>query len=114
MYKLLTLSRSSDDLSIGFDRDGNRRQDELTRDRNIKDKYHARIMLKDVFGFAEHHEKETCGLGFNLTLTKNKDDAVLVKTAAIADARIKIDQIHWYVPQYTPSIQQQGILLNKF
>ena len=33
MYKLLTSSRGSDDLSLGFDRDRNRRQRELT---NIK------------------------------------------------------------------------------
>ena len=29
--------------------------------------------------------------------------------AGIADARIEIDLFHWYVPHYTPSIQQQGI-----
>ena len=27
----------------------------------IKGKYHVRIMLKDVFGFAEHQEKATYG-----------------------------------------------------
>ena len=32
------------------------------------------------------------------------------KAAVIADARIKNDQIRWYVPFYTPSIQQQSIL----
>ena len=37
-------------------------------------------------------------------------DAALQKTIALADARIKIDHIHWYVPHYTPSIQQQGML----
>ena len=31
MYKLLTSSKGSDDLSIGFDRDRNRRQRELTK-----------------------------------------------------------------------------------
>ena len=46
-------------------------------------------MLKDVFGFAEHQEKATYGLGYKLTLTSNKDDAVLDRTAAIADARVK-------------------------
>ena len=35
------------------------------------------------------------------------------KTTGFANARIKIDQIHWYVPLYTPSIQQQGILSNQ-
>ena len=29
---------------------------------------------------------------------------------SLADARTKIDDIHWYVPHCTPSIQQQGIL----
>ena len=28
----------------------------------------------------------------------------------IADSRIKIDHVHWYVPHYTPSIRQPGIL----
>ena len=52
-------------------------------------------MVKDVFGFAEHQEKAICGLGYQLTLTKSKDDTVLQKTVALADARIKIDHIHW-------------------
>ena len=67
-------------------------------------------MLQDVFGFAEHQEKATYGLGYKLTLTRNKDDAVIDKANAIADARIRIDDIHWFVPHYTPSIQQQGTL----
>ena len=28
----------------------------------------------------------------------------------IADAKVKIVHVHWYVPRYTPCIQQQGIL----
>ena len=74
-----------------------------------KGAYHLRIVLNDVFGFAEPPEKATYGLGYKLTLTRNKDDVVLDKAAVIADARYKIDHIHWYVPHYTPSIQQQGI-----
>ena len=34
-------------------------------------------------------------------------------TASIADAKIKIDHIDWYVPHYTPSIQQQSSLSNR-
>ena len=67
-------------------------------------------MLRDVFGFSELQEKATYGLGYKLTLTRNKDEGVTDKTAGIADVRIKIDHIHWYVAQYTPSIQQQGVL----
>ena len=110
MYKLITSSKDSNDLSIGFDHSRNRRRDELSLNRNIKDKYHVKIMLKDVFGYAEHQEKATYGLGCKLTLTRNKADAVIDKAGGIADARIRIDHIHWYVPHYTPSIQQQSTL----
>ena len=62
-------------------------------------------MLKDFFGFAEHQEKATHGLGYKLSLTRNNDD-VLNKGEAIADVRNKMGNIHWYVPQHTPSIPQ--------
>ena len=110
MYKLITSSRDSNDLSIGFAYSRNRRRDELALNKNVKGKYHVKIMLKDVFGFAEHQEKPTYGLGYKLTPTRNKDDAVIDKANGIADARIRIDQIHWYIPHYTPSIQQQSNL----
>ena len=110
MYKLLTLSRGSDDLSIGFDRDRNRRQRELTNIKTQKGKYHVRLYLKDVFGFAEYQNKGTYGLGYKLTLTRNTDNAVLNKDNAINLGRIKIIAIEWYVPHYIPSIQQQSIL----
>ena len=113
MYKLITSSKYSDDLSIGFDHSRNRRRDKLARNKNVKGKNHLRIILKDVFGFPEHQEKATYGLTLNgskLTLTRNKDDVVVNKVVDIACARMKIDHIHWYVPHYTPSFQQQSIL----
>ena len=114
MYKLLTSSKVSDDLSIGFDRDRTRRRNELTNNKNIKGKYHVRIYLKDVFGFAEYQEKATYGLGYKLTLTRNTDNAVLNKGNAINIGKIKINALEWYVPHYTPSIQQQSILSKQF
>ena len=110
MYKLLTSSKGSDDLSIGFDRDRNRRQRELTINKTQKGKYHIRIYLKDVFGFAEYQNKGTFGLGYKLTLTRNTNNAVLNKDNTINLGRIKNNAIEWYVPHYTPSIQQQSIL----
>ena len=109
-YKLLTSSIGSDDLSICFDRDRNRRQRELINNKTQKGKYHVRIYLKDVFGFAENQEKATYGLGYKLTLTTISDNAVLNKGNAINIGKIKINAIEWYVPHYTPSIQQQSIL----
>ena len=57
MYKLLSSCKGSDDLSIGFDRDRNRRQRELSNNKTQKGKFHVRIYLKDVFVFAENQEK---------------------------------------------------------
>ena len=112
-YKLITSSKDSDDLSIGFDRSHNRRRDELAKNKNVKSKYHPRIILKDVFGFAECQEKCSFGLGYKLTLRRNKDQAVTDKANGFADARFKSDQIGWWVPHYTPSLEQQIILMNQ-
>ena len=111
MYKLTTNAKDSDDLSSGFDCIRDRREKRLTNNKNVEVKYHLRIMLKDFLGFAEHQEKSTYGLGYKLPLTRYKDDAIIDKAAGIADARLKIDLIHWHIPRYTPSIQQQCILL---
>ena len=110
LYKLLSSSKGSDDLSIGFDRDRGRRQRELTNNKTQKGKFHVRIYLKDIFGFAEYQEKGTYGLGYKLTLTRNSDNAVLNKGNAINNGKVKINALEWYVPHYTPSIQQQAIL----
>ena len=110
MYKLIPSSKGSDDLSVGFDRSSSRRREEMTNNKNVKGKFHLRIMLKDVFGYSEHQQKATYGLGYKLTLTRNKDEAVIDKVAGIADAKNKIDDIHWYIPYYTSSVQQQNIL----
>ena len=104
MYKLITSARITDDLSIGFDRDRERRKRELINNKNIKGIYHVIIMLKDIFGFAEHQEKGTYGLGYKLTLTRNSDNAVLNKGNAVNSARIKIINIDLSIPTYTPSL----------
>ena len=57
LYKVIISSKDSKDLSIGFDRSRIRRKDELALNKNVKGKYHLKIMLKGVFGFAEHQEK---------------------------------------------------------
>ena len=114
MYKLVTTAKGCDDLSIGFDRDRTRKRNELTNNnKNIKGKYHIRIYLKDVFGFAEHQEKATYGLGCKLTLTRNNDNAVLNKGDAITIGKVKINAIEWYVPHYTASASQQVVLSNQ-
>ena len=113
MYKLLTSSKDGDDLSIGFDRNRGRRKNELTNNKTIKGKYHIRIYLKDIFGFAEHQEKGTYGLGYKLTLTRNTDNAVLNKDNAVVVGRVKINSLDWYMPHYSPNLEEYNKLMNQ-
>ena len=106
MYKLLTSCKDSDDLSIGFDRNRGRRKNELTNNKTIRGKYHIRIYLKDIFGFVDRQEKATYGLGYKSTLTRNTDNAVLNKDNAVANARVKINSLDWYVPHYSPNLEE--------
>ena len=106
MYKLLTSSRGSDDLSICFECDRDRRKQELTNNKNVKGKYHIRIYLRDIIGFAEHQEKTAFGLGYKLTLTRASDNAVSNKTKATTIGRIRINNFEWYVPHYTASLKE--------
>ena len=57
MYKLISSAKGSDDLSIGFNRNRNTRETELTKKKNIKSENHLRVMLKDIFGLAEYQKK---------------------------------------------------------
>ena len=98
-----------DPWSIGIDRDRNRRRRDLTNNKIVKGNYHVRIMLKDKFGFSEHQEKGTFGIGYKLLLTRNTNNVVLNKDNATTIGKIKIIAIVWYVPHYTPSIPQQAI-----
>ena len=111
MYKLLTSSKDSDKLSIGFDRNRGRRKNELSNIRNIKGKYHIRIYLQDIFGFAEYQEKGTYGLGYELTLTRNTDNAVLNKAAATNNGKVKINSLDWYIPHYSPNPEEYAKLM---
>ena len=113
MYKLITTAKGCDDLSIGLDRDRTKRRNELTNNKNIKGKYHVRIYLKDVFGFAQHQEKTTYGLGYKLILTRNSDNAVLNKADATILGKVKINAMEWYVPHYTASMSQQAVISNQ-
>ena len=113
MYKLLTSSKDYDDLSIGLDRSRDRRKDELAKNKNVNGKYHVRIYLKDMSGFAEHQGTATCALAYKLTLTRNTDNAVLNKGNATNFVKIKINATEWYVPHYTPSLEELKKLMNQ-
>ena len=112
LYKLKRSARITDDLSIGFVCDRETRKRELTINKNKKGKYHVTNLLKEIFGFAEHQEKGTYGLGYKLTLTRNSDNAVLNKVIAINKAKFKVNSFDMYVPHCTPSLTQEKTLLD--
>ena len=113
LYKLLTSTKDSNDLSYYFDRNRDKRKRELTNSKNFKAKCHIKIYLKDIFGYAEHQEKGTYGLGYKLTLTRNTDNAVLNKYNAVVNGRVKSNSLDWYVPDYSPKLGEYIILMNQ-
>ena len=107
---MISSSTNTDDFFIGFDRDRNRRQRQLTNNKNIKGKYHHRILPKDNFGFSQGQEVGIFGLGYKLALTKNTDDVFLNKDNAINNAKTKHIATEWYVTHYTSSFAQHATL----
>ena len=118
MHKLISSSRNTDDLSNSFRRSIEARERELTNIKRTKGNYYVRIYLKGVFGFSEHQDNCTYGLGYTLTLQRNSDNHVLSHPAQAIDAdylvlarRIYINDISLYIPHYTPNISNQKLML---
>ena len=59
MYKLISSSRYSDELSIGFHRSNGIRERELSNKKPTKENFNVRIYPKDTSGFAEHQDNCT-------------------------------------------------------
>ena len=70
----------------------------------------VRNLLSDVFDFAEHQEKGTYDFGYRKLVTKKCNVAALNKAPGVADAENIMSSIDLYVPHYTPSTSQQGII----
>ena len=113
IYRLLTSNKDNEALSIGFDRSRDRRKRELINNKTMNGRYHVRIYSKDIFGFAEHQEKASFGLGYRLTLTKITDNAVLNRANATKNGKIKINCLDWYVPHYTPNLEEYDKIMNQ-
>ena len=91
MYKLISSSRDSDHLSIGFQRSIEARERELTNNKTTKGNYHVRIYLEDVCVLSQ----------------LNGTDA---ENLALA-GRVIINDLSWYIYHYTPSISKQKLML---
>ena len=71
-------------------------------------------MLIDVFGFAEHQEKATYGLGYNSILTGSSDKSVLNKGNSINIGETKINVIECYVRNIQPVFHNKTFSLIRF
>ena len=91
----MTSAKDTENSFLGFDRDRRRWQQAITNNKNIKGKLHVRIMLEDVFEFAQHQEKCIYGHCPEKTSTGKEDDAVLSKAEAIVEGGSTINGIHW-------------------
>ena len=59
-------------------------------------------MFKYVFGFAEHQENATYGLGYNLTLSRNKDEPFWKKLRVLLMLDIKLTISTFMYPNISP------------
>ena len=58
LCELITSSKDSDVLSIGFDRNGYKNGEQLTNNKNQKGKNHIRLMPRDAFDLLNTKEKQ--------------------------------------------------------
>ena len=63
--------------------------------------------------FQKHQEKGTYGLGYKVTFTRNTDNAVLNKDNAVVVGRVKINSLDWYVPHYSPNLEEYTNLMTQ-
>ena len=56
MYKFLTSSQQTSQLMYGFDESTAIRRQELTNNKTEKGTFFVRIILKDLFGFADQEK----------------------------------------------------------
>ena len=118
--RLLTSSGDSDDLSVGFNGSIEALETKLTNIEAAKGNYYVRVYLKDVFGFAEHQDNCTYGLGYKLTFQTYSANHVINHPPIAKDVgnlslagRVFLNDISWYVLHYTPSISNQIFLLGQ-
>ena len=71
--------------------------------------FNIKIPLKHIFGFCEDYDKILYGLKHTLTLTRNDDNDAIFKPAndgaggVIADGKIILDKISWFMPHVIPA-----------
>ena len=112
MIKLLTSTQQTSQLMYGFEESQTTRRQELTNNKTEKGTFFVRIKLKDLFGFADQ-EKITYGLGYSLTLKRNNNNDPIIRDNGVDAANINIKDISWLIPHYTPSMENQQLVMDQ-
>ena len=64
------------------------RRDYIIKDSNPKGTFSFRIPLKHIFGFCEDYDKVVYGLKHTLTLTRNNDNDIIFRAAAVDAGKV--------------------------
>ena len=72
----------------------------------------VRVYLKDVFGYVYHIDKINYGLGYSLQLKRADIGNSIYRNNAVAEAKLEIKDIIWYVRHHTPSYDNIALVSN--
>ena len=65
--------------------------------------FSIKIPLKHFLGFCEDYKKILYGMQQRLTLTRTGDNNAIFRANAVADGKINIQKIRWFMPHVIPS-----------
>ena len=68
-----------------------------------KGTFSFKIPLKHFLGFCEDYKKILYGMQQKLTLTRTSDNNAIFRANAIANGKIRLDRIRWFMPHVIPS-----------
>ena len=95
------------DTSVDADIDNNVgfriRKEYIINNPNPKGTFSFRIPLKHIFGFCEDYNKILYGMKQTLTLTRNNDNDSIFRANAIANGKVRLDKISWFMPHVMPA-----------
>ncbi len=96
-YKDTSSTASLND-NTGF----NVRQDYIIKSPDPKGTFSFRIPLKHIFGFCEDYDKVVWGLKHTLTLVRKADNDAIFRANAVADGKVALEKVSWYMPHVMP------------